>query len=104
YFLQYFLIFFFSLLNSLKTKSKWIGIVIFLILFSIAAFRGIGIDRDNANYYKIFSKLVTGEYFSRNSYMYFEPAFYYIPAFFKSFFSHHFVEMSFVLYAFLGVF
>jgi len=104
YILEFIFLFFISALNSFKYKNTlWVVLIVFLVLFFLAAFRGGYIDRDYFSYYNKFQEFPTiGNYFEK-SYKYYEPSFYFIPLLCKYLTDNYYVQLSFATFAFLGV-
>ena len=95
---------FFSFLTVFRRKyGLYIIPIVFLILFLFSALRTEGVSRDYEGYYERLSKLVNNVDYFESAYMYFEPSLYFIPLFTKVIYQKLYVELSFVVFAFLGV-
>ena len=107
YTIHYILLNVLSFFSSLKSegRNKLFLPVIFILLFLTAALRADHVDRDYMVYFNKFSRILTNiDYFKSGNYIYYEPAFYFIPLFSKFIFGSYYVQMSFAIFAFLGVY
>lgn len=107
YYIQYLVVSLISFLSVFKQKNTLkIAAIVFVILFSLVAFRDKNIDRDYNVYLQYFN-LLSGDnvnYFKEKILVY-EPSNYFIPLFFKLILGNkYFIHFSFITFAFLGVF
>lgn len=103
YVFNFFLLAWISLLGSVKKVNKSvITVIVILILFAIAAMRG-PIDNDYNTYKQYFTQILHHNYFTYRQFTLYEPAYYFIPRLAEWMSSHYFLQISFALFALLGV-
>lgn len=91
-----------------KFTSRVSSFIVFLSIGSLialmAGLRSSSVDRDYLPYVDYFQSIKDFSFYFHNSYWtYAEPFYYFIPLFFKSISNGYFIELTFLLFAILGV-
>lgn len=106
YYLHYIIVSLVSSLSIFKSKNtKYIAVVVFVLLVALAGFRG-QVGRDYTLYIKYFNALTSDnfDYFG-NKFLFYEPSNYALPYLLKLIFGReYFIQLCFLLFAFLGVY
>jgi hypothetical protein len=106
YLILFILLFFYTVIDRVSPRipSLLIFISIGFILFVIAGFRSSNVDRDYLPYVDYFQSIKDFGFYFHNSYLtYAEPFYYFIPLFFKTLSNGYFIELTFLLFALVGV-
>lgn len=106
YLILFILLFFYAVIDRISPRipSLLIFISIGFILFVIAGFRSSNVDRDYLPYVDYFQSIKEFGFYFQNAYWsYAEPFYYFIPLMFRFLSNGYYIELTFLMFALVGV-